>query len=401
MLNEKKIKVLVGLTNSADSKVAAYLLNQQGYEVLGITFLFSPKTNNKQDSSKSPDFNDIVFKCGIGDPKEIKGFCQKLGIQHLGFFNFDEFRDDVIDHCISFRLKTAADNPCFNCSKLTLRLLSQKAQDLGANFISTGHYAKVHFSQTSKSYFLNAANDMKSDQSFLLAKISQNILNKLILPLGDLRKVEVLKVAGRQGWNTPLDENEKGCLNGDSFDQYMQANVAKSLIKSGNIIFYQDDLSIGTHDGLHLQRFGEKFVGELYQTTASGDYVVVDINRYKGDVYIEKRSLIYNKRIFLNDLMLRKTAVLTKPKSIIIKIEKDPTTYYGIIHFKNNNSCLIVLEEKINKLFPSGTHVTIYEELIGGRLSVLGSGRVKYEAKFLEIENKQNSGDKKVADFEF
>ena len=92
---------------------------------------------------------------------------------------------------------------------------------------------------------------------------------------------------------------------------------------------------------------------------------------------------IFCKEYFLNDVRLRKTAVLTKPKVVIVKIENEPTAYDAVIHFKNNNSCLVVLEKKINKLFPSGTHVTIYEELIGGRLSVLGSGRVKYEVKFL------------------
>ena len=317
------------------------------------------------------------------------------------FFAHDEYRDEVVDTCIAYRLKSASDNPCFGCSRLTLRLLLQKAEDLEADFISTGHYAKVHFSQTSKSFFLNAANEMTSDQSFLLANVAQNILSKLILPLGDLRKVEVQKIAERQGWTCPTPDESDRCLKNKNFNEYMIEVVPKSLIKEGNVVFYQDDLTIGTHEGLHLQTFGEKLNGSLYPTTPSGDYVVVDINRYKGDVYVEKRENIFCKRIFLNDIKLRKTAVRTKPKQIIIKIEKSPITYSAIIHFKNNNSCLIILSKKINKLFPSGTNVTIYEELIGGKLSVLGSGRVKYEAKFLEISNSPNNSETKVADFVF
>ncbi len=397
---EKKIKVVVGLTNSADSQVAAYLLNRQGYEVLGITFQYAAHPSKLNDHASASPTDELTHRCNIDNLKEIKSFCQKLGIQHLGFHSFDEFRDQVIDTCVSFRLKTAENNPCFNCAKLTLSLLSQKAKDLGADFISTGHYAKVHFSQTTKSYFLNAANEMESDQSFYLAKVPQEILSKLILPLGDLRRSEVRKIADRQNWDGAEERKFSDCLEGNSFDQYIQKNVSRSLLKSGNIVFYQDDLSVGTHEGLHLQNFGKKVVGNLYPTTPPSDYVVVDVNRYNGNVYIEKRANIFCKRIFLNDVALRKTAVLTKPKSIIIKIEASPQTHEGIIHFKNNNSCLIVLTKRINKLFPSGTHVTIYEELIGGRLSVLGSGRVKYEVKFLNIK-KENNENKKVLDFEF
>ena len=114
------------------------MLNRQGYEVLGITFLYSQKSTNKNGKVKNDSTSDISYKCNVQDPKEIKNFCQKLGIQHLGFHSFDEFRDQVIDTCVSFRLKTAQDNPCFNCTKLTFGLLRQKAIDLDADFISTG-----------------------------------------------------------------------------------------------------------------------------------------------------------------------------------------------------------------------------------------------------------------------
>ena len=83
MVKEKNIKVVVGLTNSADSKVAAYLLNRQGYEVLGVTFLYSPKENNQNGSS---GLNSLDYKCKISDAKEVKSFCQMLGIQHFVFF---------------------------------------------------------------------------------------------------------------------------------------------------------------------------------------------------------------------------------------------------------------------------------------------------------------------------
>ena len=402
MVKDEKMKVVVGLTNSADSKVAAYLLNRQGYEVLGVSFFFSPKKADRINGIGNKEYIHSIFgEFDVADPKEVKSFCQKLGIQHFGFNAYEEFKDEVVDNYVAYRLKTASNNANFSCSKLTLDLLYLKAKDLGADFISTGHYAKVHFSQTSKSYFLNAANDINSDQSFLLAKMGQDILGKLILPLGDLRKLEVNKIAQKQGWDLAETRVDDKGFNSNEVNQYIKDNVAKSLTKAGNLVFFQDDLSVGTHEGLHQQNFGQKYVGNLYQTTAPGDYVVVDINRYSGDVFIEKRTNIYCKKIFLNNLSLRKTAVRAKPSQVIIKIEIDPVTYPATIHFKNNNSCLLILSEKINKLFPSGTYVTIYEELIGGRLSVLGSGRVKYEPKFLDIDNDQNNKENKVAEIEF
>ena len=400
MVKNENIKIVVGLTNSADSKVAAYLLNRQGYEVIGVTFFYMPsKKKLAADNNKSEGYEQLDFKCRVEDSKDIKSFCQKIGIQHLGYSADEEFKDEVIDICVAHRIKSASGNPCFGCSKLTLKLLYLKAKELGVDFISTGHYAKVHLSQTTKSYFLNAANDINSDQSFLLANISQEILSSLILPLGDLRKIEVNKIAQRQGWGANKKPLEKKCLSGSTFIEYVEKNVAKSLLSSGNVMKLNDDLSIGSHEGLHLQYFGEKFDGSIYPTTSPGEYVVVDVNRKKGAVYVEDKVLISCKRIFLNNLRIKKSAVKTKPKKVIVKIEENPITYPAIIHFKNNNSCLIILEKKVNKIFPSGTYVTIYEELFGGRLSILGSGRVRYESKFLEIQN-GDKNDKKISDFE-
>lgn len=393
MVNAGKIKVVVGITNSADSKVAAYLLNRQGHEVLGVTFFYQDQNGHKNLKDDPTDKKESTyFKCRLDDSKEIRNFCQKLGIQHFGYQAHDEFKDEVIDTCVAYRIKTASQHPCFGCSKLTLKLLDKKARELGADFIATGHYAKVHYSQISKSYFLNAANDINSDQSFLIANTSQNILGRLLLPLGDLRKVEVTKISERQGWKDASGPIENvSCFSGAQANHYLEENVANSLLKEGDIVLLDDDMSIGTHEGLHRQVFGEKFVGELYPTTPYGDYIVVDINRYNGKVYVEERNKIFWKKIFLNDLELKKSAPKDKPRRVLIKFGKDPVSYAGNIHFKNNNSCLILLEKRINKILPSGTFVSIYEELIGGRMSVLGMGRVKYEAKFLEFDREDES----------
>ena len=138
MVSAGKIKVVVGVTNSADSKVAAYLLNRQGYEVLGVTFFYQDQNghkHNKEDKSEGKE--SVFFKCRLDDSKEIRNFCQKLGIQHFGYQAHEEFKDEVIDTCVAYRIKTASQHPCFGCSKLTLKLLDRKARELGADFIAT------------------------------------------------------------------------------------------------------------------------------------------------------------------------------------------------------------------------------------------------------------------------
>ena len=100
----------------------------------------------------------------------------------------------------------------------------------------------------------------------------------------------------RQGWKTIAPAEELSCFAGAQANHYVEENVAKSLLKEGDITLFEDDLSIGTHHGLHQQVFGEKFVGELYPTTPSDDYIVVDINRYNGKVYVEERNKIFWKK---------------------------------------------------------------------------------------------------------
>ena len=167
-------KVLLEMSGGVDSSVAAIVLQEQGYEVIGATMKLW--NQNSQD-------NDII--------DDAKKLCDKLGISHYTLNFEEEFKKCVIDNFIQAYSNGITPNPCIECNKfLKFNYFFKKAMELECDYIATGHYAKTEFSEKYNQYVLKKSNAGQKDQSYVLYNIPKEMISKILFPLGTFENKE-------------------------------------------------------------------------------------------------------------------------------------------------------------------------------------------------------------------
>ena len=162
-----KKRVLLGMSGGVDSSVSALLLKKQGYEVVGITMLLLENGNDE----------------AIQDAKNI---CQKLNIEHYVYDLRKEFKDNVISDFIKKYEMCLTPNPCIKCNKyMKFGYMYKKAKELNCEYIATGHYAKVEFSEKYNRYVIKKSNAGRKDQTYVLYSIPGDIVEHILFPLSD------------------------------------------------------------------------------------------------------------------------------------------------------------------------------------------------------------------------
>ena len=184
-------RVVVAMSGGVDSSVCAALLHAQGYEVIGVTMKLwdGPETTTARHKTC----------CTLDDVSDARRVAAALGIPFYVVNFKDQFRQHVIDYFVDAYRQGTTPNPCVQCNRyLKFTALLQRAQQLGARWVATGHYAAVCQDQAGRSY-IRRGHDSQKDQSYFLFDLSQDQLRQTLLPLGVYRKEEVRQLAARLG----------------------------------------------------------------------------------------------------------------------------------------------------------------------------------------------------------
>ena len=188
-------RIVVAMSGGVDSSIAAALLHQQGYEVLGVTLQLWGKDVCVSSGTR--------LCCSVRDALDAKAVAKRLGIPHQTLELVDRFRASVIDYFVEEYRQGLTPNPCIACNDhIKFGALLDHAEELGAPLIATGHYARAGFEAASGRWTLRRAVDAAKDQSYVLFNLTQRQLACARFPLGEMSKPQVRELARELGFET-------------------------------------------------------------------------------------------------------------------------------------------------------------------------------------------------------
>lgn len=308
-------RVAVAMSGGVDSSLAAALLKEAGYEVIGITMQIWP-------SDEQARFGGC---CGLEAIEDAKKVAYKLGIPHYVINFRDIFAQKVIaDFCLEYSLGRTP-NPCIRCNQyIKFDALLKKAKELDCSFIATGHYARIE--QSSNSYHLLKAVDLTKDQSYFLYTLGQSELQHLLLPIGNLHKVEVRRLATETGLPTATRrESQDICFIPDN--DY-RSFIAKHIPpKSGDIIDTNGKV-LGRHRGLAQYTVGQR---QGLGLTSNQRLYALRLDTASNRLVVGTRDQFLSNRLFSSKLSWVSGKAPKEPINITAKIRyRSPEVTAGL-----------------------------------------------------------------------
>jgi len=237
-----KKKVVVGLSGGVDSSVAAFLLKQQGYEVLGVTMLMWAPDGKEPRS--------------VTDARKV---AEHLGISYYVLDFTTQFQKEVVDYFTSEYLEGRTPNPCNVCNRrIKWEALMEWAGERGAEYIATGHYARIDKLENGRYTIRNSVTAQK-DQTYALYNLTQNQLAHTILPVGEYTKDEIRRIAQEQG--IPVahkSDSQDICFIPDGdYGAFLERQIPEKIPGEGNFVL-TDGTVIGRHKGVTHYTIGQR-----------------------------------------------------------------------------------------------------------------------------------------------
>jgi tRNA-uridine 2-sulfurtransferase len=288
----KKGRVLVAMSGGVDSSVAAALLVEQGYDVIGATMQV---WDYSADACDIQEGNGTC--CSSTDVDDARAVCDKLGIPFYVINCEAKFQAYVIDDFVGSYLEGRTPIPCSNCNTyLKFDHLIQKMRELECDYIATGHYARIETVDGEPR--LITSSDSWKDQTYFLFTLQRDILGKILFPVGHLQKPELRKLAEERGLGVARKKDSTGiCFIGKGgYKDFIEKHVAHDLLKPGQLKLYPGGEVLGQHDGIHGFTYGQrKGLG-----VATGvPLFVVKIDAQTNTVWLGEEEHLYSKSLTL------------------------------------------------------------------------------------------------------
>lgn len=349
-------KVLLGMSGGVDSSVSAILLKQAGYEVIGCTMKLWEEKQEQTDNQS------------ILDAKKV---CEKLGIKHIVVDFRQDFECSVVQNFIQEYESANTPNPCVECNRaIKFGRLYEKAQELGCDYIATGHYASIHYSEKYGQMVLQKSSEERKDQTYFLYTIKKEKLPHILFPLQEYTQKEKIREIAKEN-ELPVaqkKDSQEICFIPDNEYQRFLKDHQFHPEKQGDIVLTTGE-KLGKHTGLSHYTIGQrKGLGISYHEPL----YVIHLDPEKNQVIVGIDKELYQSKLLANQLnwMVEKIAK-DQPVNCLAKIRYRAKEAKATIYPKENGSVEVIFEEPQRAITP-GQSVVFYDE--DG--IVLGGGKI-------------------------
>ncbi|EKD58901.1 MAG: hypothetical protein ACD_56C00034G0003 [uncultured bacterium] len=333
-MNKKaaKKRVIVGMSAGVDSSVAAALLKEQGYDVVGVFLHFW----------KEPGQDELRENkcCSVESQQDARKVAQILDIPLYTVNAAEEFKKEVVDYFLEEIKAGRTPNPCVVCNeRIKFNFLYKKMLEMDADFVATGHYAKVRKDRCLPAgrqgkYHLYTSSDEEKDQTYFLYSLSQKQLSRIMFPVGGYKKPEIRKIAEKLKLPIFDKEDSQGlCFTPEKTPtKFIKRNLTLSV---GDIVNTEGE-KIGTHDGLEIYTIGQR---KGINIGGNGPYFVVDrdfennqliVTNDETDEKIFKKTMLVELKNWIADEP-------TFPMEVNVKIRYRHPLVRGIIRKQETN----------------------------------------------------------------
>ena len=355
---EKK-RVLMAMSGGIDSTVAAMLLLEQGYELVGVTYrTFDNISRGCMEKEKGCCSVDSLF--------EAKRMAQELGFEHHILDIRQEFKDTVITNFIGEYLQGRTPNPCVICnSTIKWGKLIETANEMRCDYIATGHYARIGH-QDGRRYLRKGA-DLSKDQTYFLWTLTQENLSRTLFPLGELTKPEVRQIAFDHGYEnlSKKGESQEICfIPGNDYRTFLAEQVENYTEKYGPGNFVDTSgKRLGEHKGYPNYTIGQR---KGLGIALGQPMFVIAIHPEDNTVVLGTKEELQGKSFFAKEINLMKYAKIPDGLEVTAKIRYRNEGKKASL-YPEDNRLRVVFHETMDSITP-GQSAVFYEgeDVVGG-----------------------------------
>lgn len=356
----KNKKVVLGMSGGVDSSVAAILLKEQGYDVIGV---FMKNWEEKDDNGvclSEEDYKDVI------------AVAEQLEIPYYSVNFVKEYWNKVFTYFLNEYKRGRTPNPDVMCNKeIKFRAFLDYAMKIGADYVATGHYARIIHEEKDgniKSVMLRGVDDNK-DQTYFLCQLNQEQLEKVLFPLGNYTKPQIREIAEKYNLKTAKKKDSTGiCFIGErNFNEFLSKYLPA---KKGNIVNTEGKI-LGRHNGLMYYTIGQrKGIGIGNTKEGTGEpWFVVDKDLEKNELVVTQgdNSVLYSKGLIATNFNFINKDEITFPLNCTVKYRYRQDDSKAVINKLNENEYEVIFD-KPQKAVTLGQIVVAYngEKCLGG-----------------------------------
>lgn len=348
------------MSGGVDSSTAAWLLKKEGYEVIGATMCIGSSERGETGAYRC---------CGLSDIEDARRVALQLGIPFYVFPLREEFEREIIDYFCREYQEGKTPNPCILCNeKLKFGSFLRKAMEMGVEYVSTGHYARLECYDKEGPYLLRRGVDRKKDQSYFLFTLKQEQLQHILFPLGTYLKEEVRRMAFEAGLRIhDKPESQEVCfISESSYHSFLKERLKEAVVSGP--IFNRKGEVLGTHRGIAFYTIGQR---RGLRLAKGKPLYVIEVDRERNAIIVGDETEVYRDTFTISSINWISTDPPALPLRCQAKIRYNHPGAEAIV-YPGEGDCLEVKFRVPQKAITPGQAAVFYQGDV-----VLGGGWIK------------------------